>query len=276
MKSGGFLHKPMMPDNDYGLLMSELNEISQSVLKFHAGTNHTVTGMVPVFLRTQNALLESLVNSFSLAFAIIAIVMVVLLRSPVAGVIAMLPNLLPICFVFGLLSFMGKRVDIGTMITASVALGIAVDGTLHLLTWYREGIKMGKSKEEAIELALGHCAPAMWQTSFIVAIGLLVLAPASLLMISRFGVLMAALVGAALIADIIFLPALLAGPLGNIIKKTVKVESASTKQDVAFEDVLSVEDLEHAQREQRTDRSSDSSPHLVLVQPPQSGNLNSK
>ncbi len=265
----------VMADNDYGLLMSELNEISQSVLKFHPGSNHTVTGMVPVFLRTQKALLESLVKSFGLAFVVIAVVMIVLLKNPFAGLIAMLPNLLPICFVFGLISFMGQRIDIGTMITASVALGIAVDGTLHLLTWYREGLKSGKSKEDSIELALGHCAPAMWQTSSIVALGLIVLAPASLLMISRFGILMAALVFAALLADIVFLPALLAGPLGSLIKKTVKIKTDSVPDDSEVDGKIP-NDLAIEIERNEDPQPSMPAPHLAIVQPSNSGSMNPK
>ncbi len=212
----------VMADNDYGTLMDELEEMSGSVLAQFPGTSHSVTGMVPVFLRTQEALLESLIRSFGMAFGIIAVVMIVLLRNPLAGLITMLPNLMPVAFCFGMLSLMGIHVDIGTMITASVALGIAVDGTLHLLTWFKAGLRSGKTRVESIELALSHCAPAMWQTSTIVAIGLLMLAPASLLMVSRFGVLMAALIGAALLADILFLPALLNGPLGYLIERDEK------------------------------------------------------
>ena len=65
-------------------------------------------------------------------------------------------------------------------------------------------------------IALSHCGPAMWQTSAAVGIGLLVLFPADLLLISRFGWLMASLIGAALIGDLVLLPSLLVGPLGII------------------------------------------------------------
>ena len=82
------------------------------------------------------------------------------------------------------------------MITASVALGIAVDGTLHLLTWFRKGIQEGLTRNQAIEKALMHCGPAMWQTSAAVGIGLIMLAFADLLLVHRFGWLMAALIGA--------------------------------------------------------------------------------
>jgi predicted RND superfamily exporter protein len=211
----------ILSDLDYGDLTRDLNQISQSTLEQHAGVGHVVTGMVPLFLRTQQAVLDSLIRSFGLAFCVIGVVMMVLLRNPLAGLIAMLPNLLPVGLVFGLISWCGIAVDIGTMLTASVALGIAVDGTLHLLTWFQSGIKRGMSRRTAVSHALTHAGPAMWQTSAAVGIGLLMLAPTELLLVSRFGWLMASLIGAALVADLIFLPALLAGPLGALIVATV-------------------------------------------------------
>ena len=217
----------IMTDLNYGQLTRDLNQVTQSVLRDHAGTTHLVTGTIPLFLRTQQAVLESLIKSFGLAFAVIAVVMMILLRSPTAGLITMLPNLMPIGVVFGLISWMKMPVDIGTMITASVALGIAVDGTLHLLTWFKIGIEEGKNKSEAVAAALGHCGPAMWQTSAAVGISLAMLYPAELLLVSRFGVLMCALIAAALLADIIFLPALLAGPLGSLIVTSLRKEQAA-------------------------------------------------
>jgi len=211
----------IMSDLDYGQLTTDLDQLIQSELKLIPGANHRVTGMIPLFLRTQQAVLDSLLLSFGLAFGVIAVVMMILLKNPLSGLITMVPNLLPVCVVFGLISWNRMAVDMGTMITASVALGIAVDGTLHLLTWFRAGIRAGKSRDEAIADALGHCGPAMWQTSFAIGLGLLVLYPAELLLISRFGWLMAALIGTALIADIILLPALLAGPLGSLIERAM-------------------------------------------------------
>ncbi len=222
----------IMSDLDYATLTNHeqtgaLDEIAKSVLKYHPGTAHVVTGMVPLFLRTQDAVLDSLITSFALAFAVIAVVLIVVLRNPAAGIITMLPNLMPVALVFGLISWYGIRVDIGTMITASVALGIAVDGTLHLMTWFQHGIQQGQSRSEAVSQALGHCGPAMWQTSLAVGSGLVMLLPVELLLVSRFGWLMAAMIGAALIADIIVLPALLAGPLGYLLERRVRATQDS-------------------------------------------------
>lgn len=214
----------ILSDVDLEVLTGELDEIADVTLATvdQPGISHVVTGLIPIFLRTQQAVLESLINSFGLAFVLIAIVMMILLRSIRAGLLTMLPNLMPVIIVFGLLSWARLRVDIGTMITASVALGIAVDGTLHLITWFQELIRRGMSVPEAVAGALEHCGPAMWQTSAVVGLGMLALLPAELLLISRFGWMLAALIFAALLSDIIFLPALLAGPLGGLIQRSVQ------------------------------------------------------
>ena len=213
----------IMSDLDYADLMDDLDRIASSELKLigSPGTDHKVTGLVPVFLRTQQAVLESLIRSFLIAFAVIAVVMMLLLRDVRSGLLTMIPNLLPVFAVFGMISYFGISIDIGTMITASVALGIAVDGTLHLLTWFRTRLELGDTREEAVTRSLEHCGPAMLQTSAAIGLGMLTLLPVELLLISRFGWLMASLIVTALVADVILLPALLSSVLGSLIEKTV-------------------------------------------------------
>ena len=217
----------IMSDIDYETFSNthhtgELDEVVKSVLKYHAGTSHTITGMVPVFLKTQNAVLQSLIFSFALAFGLIAVVMAFVLKDVPSALMTMVPNVVPVAIVFGMICWSGITFDIGTVITASVALGIAVDGTLHLMTWFRNGLEEGRGLTESVARALAHCGPAMWQTSCVVAIGMFMLYPASLSLVSRFGWLMAALITAALFADIVLLPAMLAGPLGRLMLRTMQ------------------------------------------------------
>ncbi len=223
----------VMSDADFGELIQEIHGIAQSVLKTHDGTNHIVTGMVPLFLHTQQALLDSQISSFGLAYLSIMIVMIFAMRNVAAGFLTMLPNVYPIGQIFGLISYFGVAVDIGTMMTASIAMGIGVDGTLHKLSWFRKGIEDGKTREDSIALAVGHSGPAIWETSAVLALGMLMLYPADLVLISRFGWLMAAIIAVAVIGDIVFLPALLGGSLGTMVIKTVqkmslKKESANS------------------------------------------------
>lgn len=210
----------ILSDYDYKQLTAELSTIADVELaKFSNGKPaHVVTGLIPIFLRTQQALLESLINSFAMAFVLIGLIMVVLLRNVTAAFFSMIPNVAPVAIVFGLLSWAGIRIDIGTMITASVALGIAVDGTLHMMTWFQKLIRDGLSRQEAVARSLEHCGPALWQTSAAIGLGMLTLYPVDLLLISRFGWIMCALIFAALWGDVILLPSLLAGPLGHILE----------------------------------------------------------
>ena len=231
----------IMTDVDYATLLDEIAVIVQEETLNHTGANYVVTGMVPLFLETQRAVLTSLIQSFMIAFVVIGIVISLVLKSAKAGLATMLPNVLPISTVFGAISWFHIKVDIGTMITASVALGIAVDGTLHLLTWFREGLRRGLDQHAAVTSALSHCGPALFQTSVAVGIGLVVLLPAELTLISRFGWLMAAMIVTALFADLILLPAMLAGWLGRVIaetdQKAVDAEQAADAKGTGMEAV---------------------------------------
>ncbi len=214
---------------NYGDITQELDEICRSETKYHADTRHVVTGMVPLFLATQQAIIESLLYSFLLAFALIAVVMMIIVRDVWAGLMSMLPNVLPIGIVFGAMAWCDIPVDVGTLITASVALGIAVDGTLHLMTWYRDGVIAGLSHRRAIVKSLEQCGPALWQTSAAIGLSMLVLAPAPLLLISRFGWLMCALIMTAMLADIVLTPAMLAGPMGWLIYRSAQKQRNQLK-----------------------------------------------
>ena len=173
------------------------------------------TGLIPLAQVGQEELLSGLFKSFCLALAMIALVMVVLLRSLPAGLMAMLPNVFPTLVTFGAMGWLATRVDIGAMMTASVALGIAVDDTLHFLTWYRRAIAAGNRRYRAIIVAYRRCAPAMIQTTLIAGLGLVVFYFSSFQPTSQFGLLMFILLLMALVGDLVFLPALLATRFGE-------------------------------------------------------------
>jgi predicted RND superfamily exporter protein len=223
----------VMSDAEYSAILADVDRLTRDVLRYQPGSQHVITGAVPLFLQTQQEVLDSLIRSFGLAFALVLGIFVVFLRNLWAGLVAMIPNIIPITVVFGLLGWFGQRVDIGVMITASIALGIAVDGTLHFLTWFRQGMASGMNRNAAIAQTLAHCGPAMWQTSMVVAAGLLMLVPAELLLISRFGWLMAAMVAVALLGDVVLLPQLLAGPCGNLFVPPPGVRRATESEPAA-------------------------------------------
>jgi hypothetical protein len=131
------------------------------------------------------------------------------------GFMAMLPNLFPIALVFGFIGWRGILVDIGTMMTASIALGIAVDDTVHFLEWFRAAYMRGMNRVEATLDAFGRVGTAMVQTACVGGLGLSVFALSSFTPTQRFGTMMLVMLFVALIGELVMMPALLASPLGK-------------------------------------------------------------
>ena len=179
------------------------------------GISVAYTGLSPLIDRAQHQLLNDLIKSFLVACLLICPIMMIVLRSFWGGLFSMLPNVVPVVCVFGSLGWLGISIDIGTVLTASVALGIAVDDTLHFLTWYSRGLNDGLPREMAIRNAFQRCATAMVQTTLICGLGLLVFVFSSYAPASRFAWLIGVLMLTALAGDLILLPAILASPLGR-------------------------------------------------------------
>jgi predicted RND superfamily exporter protein len=189
------------------------------------------TGAVPVVYKAQRALLGSLVQSTLWAFALIAAVMAWLLNPGcgvlrmlhprnlgiglVAGLIAMLPNIFPLVVVFGAMGFMGIPIDIGVMMTSCVALGVAVDDTIHFTTWFREGLSVGLSRQAATVMAYRRVGSSMMQTTLVCGFGMFVFALSTFAPTMRFGVMMLVMLLVALVGDLVYLPALLNGYWGK-------------------------------------------------------------
>ncbi len=176
-----------------------------------------LTGIAPLLEFAQQEIFHSFWSSFALAFVIISAVMALSLRSLRAGAVAMIPNITPISLVFGLLGWVRYPVDIGMMMTGSIALGLAVDGTFHFLVRYMDRRKKGEDRADAAEWALTRTAPPILQATLIVSVGMLALTLSNFRPTMRFGYLMAAILAAALLGDLVILPCLLSlGRRGNV------------------------------------------------------------
>ncbi len=208
-------------DMDYGQFAETLRKNIDPILSEH-NVKGTYTGIIPLIYKAQRQLLQDLFRSFVSAFVVIAIVMVFVLRNPIAAILAMIPNLFPAVIVFGSMEWVGVPVQIGSVMTASAALGIAVDDTVHFLTWFRRGLDQGLSRSASLNDAFQRCSGAMIHTTLICAGGLLVFAISSFVPILHFAWLMVFLLLTALVGDLVLLPSILAGPLGRFVGPTVR------------------------------------------------------
>ena len=138
------------------------NELKQAVSRFvQSGDAEGVkvesvvlTGAIPIVQKSQQQVLQDLFRSFITAFRFIASAMIILLRSVAGGLVSMIPNVFPPVVVFGLLGWFGVTVEVGSMMTATVAMAIAVDDTLHYLTWFRRGLERGQTRERSGRIRL--------------------------------------------------------------------------------------------------------------------------
>jgi predicted RND superfamily exporter protein len=213
---------PALGDVDYGLILERLRQHVDPLLRRDAGVEATYTGIMPLIYEAQRALLRDLFRSFLTAFVLVTIAMTLVLRSVPAGLVAMLPNMFPALVLFGSMGWLRVKADIGSVMTASVALGIAVDGTIHFLSWYRRETAAGLLPQQAVARTFRHCGRAMTQTTIICGLGLLAFAFSGFVPTRRFAWLMLALLMAALAGDLILLPSLLVGPFGGLFAGRTK------------------------------------------------------
>ena len=185
--------------------------VIEGVKKYLPAAKVTVsmTGTVFNFLSTVGMLIRDLIRSFSVAFAVITLIMILLLRNIKLGLIAMVPNLLPIAYIMGIMGIGRIPIDMANLMIASIALGIAVDDTIHLLHHFKVHHDRYGDTEAAIQHALEHTGRALVVTSIILALGFFVYLSSQMLSLQRFGALIGLTVILALLLDLILTPALL-------------------------------------------------------------------
>lgn len=170
----------------------------------------TLTGIKPLIEQAQLTIFQGFQESFTASFLLIAAVSWMALRSFKLALIAMIPNVCPILLVFGLIGWCGVSVDIGMMMTGSIAFGMSVDATYHFLFAYQDGREAGYSSRTSTFHSLVHTGKPIFEAAVIASLGMLALMFSSFTPTARFGFLMAVLLWSAAIGCLVQLPAFLA------------------------------------------------------------------
>jgi len=187
----------------------------------------TYTGVTSAVFEVQRALLADLFNSFLTAMVLVGLVMIVACRSITTGLMAMIPNIFPTFIMFGALGWLDRAVDIGSVMTASVALGIAVDGTFHYLGSFRGELALGHSKIRAVAHSYQHCGRALLQTTLVCSLGMVIYCFSSFLPARYFTWTFILLLVIAAAGDLILLPALLLSPTARLFGRSPRASDPS-------------------------------------------------
>jgi len=168
----------------------------------------TVQGQTSIFAYMQSSVMDTLLLSISATLVLVVIAMFFIFRNIKMLWIFILPNIAPILLVGGVMGYLGRSVDIGVAISASVILGIAVDDTIHFFSKYFQAIKT-MSFEKSIDYVLSHSGAAMILTTFILSFTFAVFGVSSFVPNVNFAIVTVVALNIALVLDLILLPALL-------------------------------------------------------------------
>jgi len=179
----------------------------------------------------------SQVSSLAIALSSIYIMMVLLFRSPLIGLVALIPNVVPIVWLFGFLGVTGIPLDITSSLVATSALGLAVDNAVHMIRRYRQ-----------CSSEVGEDGWTMWLTMHrtgrpMILANLTLMAAFSVFMFSSFvpvrlaGLLWVVTIAACLAADLFLLPVLMKSRICRVgVKAEQSLASIISSSDLAHQD----------------------------------------
>ncbi len=170
----------------------------------------TPTGTPFVAYAGVNNVTTDLARSLGTAFVVITAVILVLLRDVRLALICLVPNALPLLAGWGMMGALGWSLDPTAGMVFTIALGIAVDDTIHLMVRWREERAEGHAHEDAIRRAVRFTGRAVGITSLLLTAGFAINVLGSFPDMRLVGVLGATVICAAFVADVLVLPALLA------------------------------------------------------------------
>jgi hydrophobe/amphiphile efflux-3 (HAE3) family protein len=168
-----------------------------------------VTGETVLLARTVDGVSRGQVRSITLAFLVIFASLAVLFGSLRVGVLALIPNVLPVAFYFGLLGLVGVSLNPTTSVIACLALGVAVDDTIHFFARFR-GVARTVDEEEAAVSALRIVGRPITVTSVALVLGLGAAMTAQLKNQADFGALTAITLAYAWVVDVLVTPGIAA------------------------------------------------------------------
>jgi len=217
----------------HAAFIQDLKNITLEIMGKEYSAN--VTGLTTLLGETFAQMLATTAQSYIFAGITISILMILLLDNVLLGLVSMLPNLLPIAATLGLMATLGAPLDMFSMLIGSIALGLAVDDTIHFMYGFNHSYKQNQDYALAIKQTMDTNGQAMVVTSLILSLSFLIYCFSEMNNLWDFGIYTSFCIILALIADLLFSPALLC-----LIyrKKTLAYPSLELQTNYSHEDAL--------------------------------------
>ncbi len=176
-------------------------------------TSARTTGIMFEFARAEDEIALGQIRGLSASLLVVGALALLIFRSLRVAALAMVPDSVPLVLTFGFMGLAAVPLDAATVVVGCLALGIAVDDTIHVLAGFTEHPRHREDPQLALADTFRRVLPPMLLTTLAIAIGFGVLGLSGFAVTRNFGLLTAATVSVALLADLTLLPALLLGKL---------------------------------------------------------------
>ncbi len=196
---GTGVHEPT-----FRAIEKQISEIEQR----YDGISLKLTGTVVVASRNINQMITDLAKSVGLATIVIFITMTVVFRSWQLGLISLLPNAFPLVTTAAWLVITGRPLELTSVIVFSICLGIAVDDTIHMINRFQRELRDGHDVAVAIKNAFIAVGSALATTTIVLIVGFGSVMASEMPTSQLFAKLGMIAISAALIGDLIILPAM--------------------------------------------------------------------
>ena len=169
----------------------------------------------------QENMVAGMLDSLLGAFVMVFIMMVLLFRSFVYGILAMLPLTITITFIYGLIGIVGKDYDMPIAVLSALTLGLSVDFAIHFLERARATFNDTQSVKQTMALMFEEPATAISRNALVIALGFTPLLFAPLVPYITVGVFLASIMAVSALVTLLLLPAVMS--LGHkIVFKSAK------------------------------------------------------
>ena len=166
-----------------------------------------VTGSGRLFAALDAYLVQSQLSSFATAFLTVFGVIFLVFRSIRYGLLAIIPNLVPVVIVLGLMGWLGITLNIATVMVASIALGVIDDDTVHFIVHFRREMASGSGIEPSLSAAIVHAGGAALLSALVNSVAFGITATSEYKPTFYWGFLMSLTMLLAFISEVILLPA---------------------------------------------------------------------
>ncbi|SHO80332.1 Predicted exporter of the RND superfamily [hydrothermal vent metagenome] len=198
-----------LPWTDAVKAVKVLNYVKSEVSSTFKDEEVIMTGMIPLLINTFAQSVSSSVDSYIMAFIGITFMMMIILGSIRIGLISMIPNLTPIILGLLIMYAMNIPLDMFTLLIGSIAIGLAVDDTIHFMHNFKRYYLETGDSAKAIENTFFTTGKAMVITTIVLALGFYSYLMGDMISVQNFGLLTGSVIILALIADLLLAPALM-------------------------------------------------------------------